>query len=661
MSIKVLPDGWFTDNNISEYRRLASLIPKGGTLVEIGVWKGRSLCSVADIIKSRNIRVIAIDTFDGTETEGDAHVFAKTNDLFAVFSDNMKEFDLSPTIYKMTSHDASLVVNENIDLCFLDASHEYESVKQDIEDWQPKVKGTIAGHDYDEKWPGVIKAVNESFKAVISSDIWSKKIQNVLCYVSTCGRYDTTLPLTLVSIALQTRKPDHLIIFDDNKEKKDLRNIELYNYCFKLLMEKGVSWEVVFGEGKGQHFNHERANMMGYDLCWRTDDDEIPESNCLEELLKEMKEGVGAVGGLVLMPPAQQLPEYEATQDDPMLQWFHWDGPSRPQHKIYSSFLYRPGIVHYDLRLTQVAHREEDLFTRQLAAKGYKLIINPKAVTWHFRSKGGIRSGSETQAMFEHDDKILRDWMVQQKTEKKMFVFNGGIGDNYIALQALNIPPKSVVATCYPLVFRDADVELISIADAVKLCNIEDYNIYKWCCDHKWTGSIAAAYKELYKMGVDVEHKTILISPYSAQLRSGKVNPKNYPYFKMLVRLLKSEGWWVQQCGVKGEKEIEGADEFLVNLDFGKLKSYIKSARTWIAVDNFFPHLAQNVEKPGIVIFGQSDPLLFGEQSNYNLLKDRKYLRSNQFATWDEAEYKEDCFVSPVDIMKVVQNYDKKV
>jgi Methyltransferase domain len=51
----------------------------------------------------------------------------------------------------------------------LDANHSYESVKEDIEAWFPKVKkgGLFAGHDYIH-WAGVKKVVDEIFKKQVS-------------------------------------------------------------------------------------------------------------------------------------------------------------------------------------------------------------------------------------------------------------------------------------------------------------------------------------------------------------------------------------------------------------------------------------------------------------------------------------------------------------
>lgn len=50
---------------------------------------------------------------------------------------------------------------------YLDAAHDYASVKADIMAWWPKLAsdGLMAGHDYDPQLPGVIQAVDEFAKA----------------------------------------------------------------------------------------------------------------------------------------------------------------------------------------------------------------------------------------------------------------------------------------------------------------------------------------------------------------------------------------------------------------------------------------------------------------------------------------------------------------
>ena len=55
--------------------------------------------------------------------------------------------------------------DESLDLVFIDAAHDYESVRADIAAWQPKLKsnGILAGHDYSRPWPEVVSAVEEEF------------------------------------------------------------------------------------------------------------------------------------------------------------------------------------------------------------------------------------------------------------------------------------------------------------------------------------------------------------------------------------------------------------------------------------------------------------------------------------------------------------------
>lgn len=56
------------------------------------------------------------------------------------------------------------ICDDSIDILYVDGSHEYDEVKQDLLDYYPKVKhgGVIGGHDYNPKgFPGVVQAVDE--------------------------------------------------------------------------------------------------------------------------------------------------------------------------------------------------------------------------------------------------------------------------------------------------------------------------------------------------------------------------------------------------------------------------------------------------------------------------------------------------------------------
>ncbi len=65
---------------------------------------------------------------------------------------------------KASSEEASQIcANKSVDAVYIDASHDYENVKKDIQIWLPKIKsgGFIAGHDIDLF--GVKTAVEELF------------------------------------------------------------------------------------------------------------------------------------------------------------------------------------------------------------------------------------------------------------------------------------------------------------------------------------------------------------------------------------------------------------------------------------------------------------------------------------------------------------------
>ena len=141
--------------------------------------------------------------------------------------------------------------------------------------------------------------------------------------------------------------------------------------------------------------------------------------------------------------------------------------------------------------------------------------------------------------------------------------------------------------------------------------------------------------------------RTIIISPYSRKLRNNARNPKNYPYWSELVQKLVEREYNVMQIGVKDEVQINKVEEFKTNLKLKEIKELLEQCHIWISVDNFLQHLASHTTKPGIVLFGKSDPLIFGYPQNINLLKNRKHLRAKQFDIWEAEAYDSSVFVKP--------------
>ncbi len=152
----------------------------------------------------------------------------------------------------------------------------------------------------------------------------------------------------------------------------------------------------------------------------------------------------------------------------------------------------------------------------------------------------------------------------------------------------------------------------------------------------------------------------IIISPFSKALRFDikTPNPKNYPHWKEVVQLLRQQGHHVIQVGLNEEADI-GDTERKNNLSLSQLKELLMECDTWCSIDNFFNHFASYYGKRGVVIFGKSDERIYGYPENINLLKDRKYLRWDQFFWWEQTEYNAQVFVDAnivVDAINSVAN-----
>lgn len=142
----------------------------------------------------------------------------------------------------------------------------------------------------------------------------------------------------------------------------------------------------------------------------------------------------------------------------------------------------------------------------------------------------------------------------------------------------------------------------------------------------------------------------ILIAPWARKMPEGVLHPKDYPYWKEVVDGLKNHE--IIQVGIHGEVQL--VNDFRQNLSLHSLSQLVEQCDTWISVDSFFQHFCWDMGKYGVVLWGQSDPLIFGHPENANLLKDRKYLREKQFWLWTQCEYKQDAFVEPQDRKSVV-------
>lgn len=164
--------------------------------------------------------------------------------------------------------------------------------------------------------------------------------------------------------------------------------------------------------------------------------------------------------------------------------------------------------------------------------------------------------------------------------------------------------------------------------------------------------------------------KTIVIAPFARFCMQGepRPNPKDYPYWKEVVVQLNKE-YKTVQVGLPEEEDI-GCEERWNNMTFPELLHLLTTAGKWVSVDNMVQHFAWYHGIKGIVIFSQSDPNIFGHDTNINLLKDRKYLRQNrfqqgedgnwvnpQFDFWSSGGFNAEAFIAPDVLIDEINKY----
>lgn len=144
---------------------------------EIGVKEGRFIRHMLETFP--DLSMYAVDPWEDQEGHAEDYVGWDWGNIYSAYRDRVEPFGERALELHMYSDQASkLIKNGVLDFVFIDAQHDYLSVRYDIDLWQPKIRpgGLICGHDYCEKFPGVMLAVNDSFpdKQIITgaNDVW---------------------------------------------------------------------------------------------------------------------------------------------------------------------------------------------------------------------------------------------------------------------------------------------------------------------------------------------------------------------------------------------------------------------------------------------------------------------------------------------------------
>ncbi len=145
------------------------------TIVEVGSWKGRSTRAIADNMRPDGL-LFAVDTWAGSlgpnATAAERAVYERAlagkpeSWLKDQFLNNMAGVG-NLVVLQMTSVEGAATLHRlRFDMIFIDAAHDYESMRKDILAWRPLLSedGLFCGHDYHDykgRFPGVDQAVDE--------------------------------------------------------------------------------------------------------------------------------------------------------------------------------------------------------------------------------------------------------------------------------------------------------------------------------------------------------------------------------------------------------------------------------------------------------------------------------------------------------------------
>lgn len=170
--------GWSCSRVTDLYDEMAKVLKPSAVAVECGVAYGQSLAYLASVLDP-GVDILAVDiwqTFQGRTTLDRKQFEAIRNTHHS--PQDAARFNVGEVLNSAPnrphrwnriewiparSEDVPKYLDFDVDFVFLDDHHEYESVRDEIRAWLPRLKpsGVIAGHDCNDHYPGVLRAARE--------------------------------------------------------------------------------------------------------------------------------------------------------------------------------------------------------------------------------------------------------------------------------------------------------------------------------------------------------------------------------------------------------------------------------------------------------------------------------------------------------------------
>ncbi|MGB3181582.1 MAG: glycosyltransferase family 9 protein [Cyclobacteriaceae bacterium] len=100
------------------------------------------------------------------------------------------------------------------------------------------------------------------------------------------------------------------------------------------------------------------------------------------------------------------------------------------------------------------------------------------------------------------------------------------------------------------------------------------------------------------------------------------------------------------QLGLGDEQPVEGAVDMRGKTDVRQAMAIVKACDKFVGVDSFLAHASSAVHTPGVVLFGDSSPDIFGHPNNINISKKLPCSPCNEFLDGKPCPYNIECMTS---------------
>lgn len=243
---KASSKGWSPSHKI-----LTGLINKNQicTAIEIGVAYGANSYSI--LKNTRVKKLYGIDSYKHIQNYEDPMNYSQEdfNSLYLYVTNKFKYLKNRYTLIRKSSFEASKVIENKVDLIYIDADHSYKGITQDLYLWFQKVKdgGIMSGHDYDHRdFPGVTKAVNKFFyNCGITVNYagegvwWVKKPMGFhITYIMPAFNSEKTINESINSINKVFIPGDEVVVVDDCSSDDTVKKATTNRVPIRLIRHK---------------------------------------------------------------------------------------------------------------------------------------------------------------------------------------------------------------------------------------------------------------------------------------------------------------------------------------------------------------------------------------------------------------------------------------